>query len=172
MRRIAEALVHPALARGDGDSWLAPQPVERNADLAPVAGAYAVGNDVGEVAGIAQVEGGLGDADVRFDAYEGDARSGGEFGGDGGDEHGELGLIVGSRREEGGDGRDGGAELGRGLGGCVDGDGQELGVGEELDGGGDAVRFWFVSRWVVMPRGLVLTGVGGEARLTCCRIRR
>lgn len=91
------------------------------------------------MAGVAEVEGGLGDADVGFDADEGDAGSGLEDGGEGGDEHGELCLVVGRLGEEFGDGGDGGAEFGGGLGGCVDGDGEILGVGEELDGGGDAV---------------------------------
>lgn len=91
------------------------------------------------MAGVAQVEGGLGDADVGLDADEGDSGLRFELGGDGGDEHGELGLVVGRGGEEVGDGGDGCAELGGGLGCCVDGDGEGLGVGEELDGGGDAV---------------------------------
>lgn len=97
------------------------------------------------MAGVAQVEGGLGDADVGLDADEGDAGLRLELGGDGGDEHGELGLVVGRGGEEVGDGGDGCAEFGGGLGCCVDGDGEGLGVGEEFDGGGDAVCFGVVS---------------------------
>lgn len=94
------------------------------------------------MAGVAQVEGGLGDADVGLDADEGDAGLRLELGGDGGDEHGEFGLVVGRGGEEVGDGGDGCAELCGGLGCCVDGDGEGLGVGEEFDGGGDnAVEF-------------------------------
>lgn len=140
MGRIAQALVHPALGGADGDAGLAAQAIEGDADLCAVAGADAVGDDVGEVASVAEVEGGLGDADVGLDADDCDAGLGRELGGDGGDEHGEFGLVVGRGGEEGGDCRDGWAELGRGLGCCVDGDGEGLGVCEEFDGGGYAEK--------------------------------
>lgn len=92
------------------------------------------------MARVAQIQRRLRDANVRLDADEGDARARREAGGDGGDEHGELGLVVDFGDAEHVDnGGDGGAQLGGGLGGCVDGDGEVLGVGEELDGGGDAV---------------------------------
>lgn len=91
------------------------------------------------MAGVAQVQRRLRDANVRLDADEGDARAGREAGGDGGDEHGELCLVVDfGDAEHVGDGGDGGAQLGGCLGGCEDGDGEVLGVGEEFDGGGDA----------------------------------
>lgn len=157
MRRIAQALVHPALARRHGDARLAPQPVQRDANLAPVAGADAVGDDVGEVAGVAKVKRRLGDANVRLDADEGDARSGGQRRGNGGDQHRKLRLVVGGRGQQGGDGGHGRAELGRRLRGGVDGDGEVLGVGEQLDGGGDA--FWLLADALVM----VLT-TDGETR--------
>lgn len=60
-----------------------------------------------------RVESGLGDADVRLDADQHDGGVGRELGGDGGDEHGELGFVgVGAAErggEEGREGRHGGA---------------------------------------------------------------
>lgn len=92
------------------------------------------------MAGVAQVEGGLGDADVRLDADEGDLRGcGGELGGDGGDEHGEERLVVvWGGGQEGREGGDGWAKFGGGLGGGDDGDGEGVGKGEELLGCGYA----------------------------------
>lgn len=140
MRGIPHTLIHPALTRRDGDAWLAPQPIQGDADLLGIARAHAIGNDVHLVAGVAQVKGRLGDADVRLDADEGDLRRrGGEGGGDGGDEHGEEGLVVvRGGGEEGREGGDGWAELGGGLGGGDDGDGEGVGEGEEFLGCGYA----------------------------------
>lgn len=132
VRGIAQALVHPALASGDDDTRLGAQPVEGDDDLCPVAAAHAVGNDVGGVAGVAQVQGRLGDADVRLDADEGDARGGLEGGGQLGHHHGELCLVDLLGGDEAGQGGHRGAELGGRLGGCVDGDGGCLGKGEQL----------------------------------------
>lgn len=92
------------------------------------------------MARVTQVQRCLCDANMRLDADEGDTRTGSEAGGDGGDEHGELGLVVDfGDAEHVGDGGDGGAQFGGCLGGCIDGDGDVLGVGEEFDGGCDAV---------------------------------
>lgn len=90
------------------------------------------------MAGIAKVQGRLGDADVGFDADEGNARARGELGGELGDEHREFGLVEGCGGEEGGEGGDGRTEFGGRLGGCVDGDVEGLGEGEEFGCGGDA----------------------------------
>lgn len=148
-RRIPQALVHPALGRGDDDAGLGAQAVERNDHLGAVAAAHGVGNDVRDVAAVAQVEGGLGDADVRLDADEGDARPRRQGFLKGGDEHGELGLVVGRAGEEAGEGGDRRAELGDGLGGCVDGHVERFGEVEELgrrgyaDGAFVSVFFFF-----------------------------
>lgn len=138
MSGIPDALVHPALARRHGDALLGPQPVEGDENLARVAAAHAVGDDVHAVPGVAQVERRLRDADVRLDADEGDGRSRGEMGRQLGREHGELGLVEGRGGEQLGDGRDGGAEFGDGLGCGVDGDGKGVCEGDELAGGEDA----------------------------------
>ena len=143
---VAQALVHPALTRSDDDTRLGSQAVQRDDHLAPVAAADGVGEHIGHVPGVAQVEGRLGDADVRLDADEGDARARGQGGGELGHEHGELCLVEGRGGEEGGEGGDGRAQLGDGLGGGVDGDGQGRGEGEELGRGGDAVGTAGVSR--------------------------
>lgn len=87
MRRVPHALVHPALARRDGDAGLGAQPVQRNAHLAGVAAGHAVGEHVHPVSGIAQVQRRLGDADVGLDADEGDLGARGEVGSHAGDEH-------------------------------------------------------------------------------------
>lgn len=70
---IADNLVHPALARGDDNARLRAQPGERERDFLAVAAADGVGEDKDAVAGAGGVEGGLGDADVGFDADEDDA---------------------------------------------------------------------------------------------------
>lgn len=142
VRRIPHALVHPALGRGDDDAGLRAQAVERDDHLGPVAAAHGVGNDVRDVAPVAQVEGGLGDADVGLDADEGDARLRRQGFLQGGDEHGELGLVVGRASEEAGEGGDGRAELGDRLRGCVDGHVERFGEVEEFGRRGyDAVEF-------------------------------
>lgn len=134
VRGIPQALVHPALARGDAHTRLGAQPVEGHDNLLPVAAADAVGNDVDAVAGVAQVDCGLGDANVRLDADEGNGRLGLELGDELGHQHGELGLVNRGRLEVCGDAGDGRAELGCRLGGCVDGDGGVLGKRQELLG--------------------------------------
>lgn len=156
---------------------LGAQPVEGDDDLCPVAAADGVGNDVGEVACVAEVQGGLGDADVGLDANEGDARGGRQGGGQRGDEHGELGLVVRRRGEERGERGDGRAELGGRLGGCVDGDVDGVGEGEQLGGGGYTGRgvsffFFFVVVVVVDERGRGGEREGGRGGRTCCRTRR
>lgn len=100
MAAIANNLIHPALARRDGDARLGPQPRQGDANLRRVAAAHAVGDDVHAVALIPQVERRLGDADVALDPDEGDGRFGGQLGEDGGDGHAELGLVVRRRREQ------------------------------------------------------------------------
>lgn len=136
---VADGLVHPALAGSHGDAGFGAEAVECDGDLGGVGAADGVGDDVDAVSRVAEVEGGLGDADVALDAHEGDGRGGGELGRDGGDVHRELGLVVGRRGEEGGQLSDGRAELGDRLGGGVDGDGEVVGEDEELLGCEDAV---------------------------------
>lgn len=138
VRRVAQALIHPALARRNADARLSAKPVERDDNLLPVAAADAICNNVDVVAGVAQVNGGLGDANVRLDAHERNGRLGLELGGELGDQHGELGLVNGRGGEVGGDAGDGRAQLGGGLGGCVNGDGGVFGKREELFGCGYA----------------------------------
>ncbi len=145
MRRVAEALVHPALARRDGDAGLGAQAVEGDDDLLAVAAADAVGNDVDGVAGVAQVQRRLGDADVRLDADEGDLGGSREVGRERGHQHRELGLVNRRRGQVRGDGGHGRAQLGGRLRRCVDRHGRGLGKGEELLGGGDAVVVVVVS---------------------------
>jgi len=65
--RIAHTLIQPTLARAH-DGTLVSQARERNGNFFFVAAADAVGDDVDAVAVAEQIEGGLGDADVRFDA--------------------------------------------------------------------------------------------------------
>jgi hypothetical protein len=158
VRSIANTLVHPTLTRRNSDALFGAQPRQRNADLARVARRHAVGDDVDVVAGVAQVERRLGDADVRLDADEGDLRGRDELGGDGRDEHGEAGLVVRRRGEQVGDGGDGWAELGRGLGGCYDGDGEGFGEVDEFLGGEDAGEG---------VRGLAVVVIVGDDDLWC-----
>lgn len=139
MRRIPNTLIHPALTRGDGDALLSPEPVESDDDLARVAAAHAVGDDVHLVAGVAQIQGRLRDADVRLYADQGDGGAGWQDRRQVGCVHGELGLVKGSRGEEVGDGWDGGTKLSDGLGCGVDGDGEAVGELDEFLGGEDAV---------------------------------
>lgn len=140
MCRIPNTLIHPALATRHRDARLCPQPIQRNENLPSVTAADAIGHDVDPVAGVTQVEGGLGDADVGLYSDEGDVGLWGEGGGDGGNVHGESGLVVGWRWEEGVDGGDGSTKFGGGLGCAVDGKGEGVGEGEELLGCEDAVR--------------------------------
>jgi hypothetical protein len=69
---IANALVHPALARGNDDARLSAETVEGDGDLGRVAAADGVGEDVDAMASVAEVEGSLSNADVRLNADEGD----------------------------------------------------------------------------------------------------
>lgn len=140
VRGVAEALVHPALARRDFDARLGAQPVERHDDLLAVAAADAVGDDVDGVAGVAQVERRLGDANVRLDADEGNLRLGGQLGRELGHHHGELGLVDGRRGEVRGDAGDSRAQLGGGLRRYVHGDGGGLGEAKQLLGRENSVH--------------------------------
>lgn len=140
VRRVAQALVHPALARRDVDALLGAQPVERHDDLLPVAAADAVGDDVHRVARVAQVQRRLRDANVRLDADERHLRTGRQVGRQLGHHHRELGLVDGRRAGQvRGDAGHRRAELGGGLRRDVDGHGGGLGKGEQLLGGGDAI---------------------------------
>ncbi len=141
MRRVAQALVHPALARRDGDARLGAQAVQRHDDLLAVAAADAIGDDVDGVAGVTQVQRRLRDANVRLDADERNLRLARQTGSELGHHHGELGLVDGGRGQVRGDAGHRRAELGGRLRGDVHGNGGGLGKGEELLGGGDAVRF-------------------------------
>jgi hypothetical protein len=76
--RVAYALVQPALARAHSGTLMA-QPGEGNGHLLLVAAADAVGHDVDHVAVAEQVEGGLSNADVRFDADDDAGEGRGKF---------------------------------------------------------------------------------------------
>lgn len=94
MRSIANALVHPTLARRDGDAGLGAQAIQGDANLARVARRDAVGEDVDFVAGVAQVKRGLGDTDVRLNADKRDLRRHGQGGSNRRDVHGEARLVM------------------------------------------------------------------------------
>lgn len=147
MGGIAHALIHPALTRRHDHALLGAQAVQRDQHLGPVAATDAVGQHVHAVAGVAQVQRRLRDADVRLDADQRHLRPRGQRGRDGRDVHGELGLVVRRRREQLRQRRDRGAELGWGLHRGVDGDGEGRGEGEELLSGGDAGREVSVGVW-------------------------
>ena len=140
MGRIAQALVHPALAGGDDNAGLRAQAIQGDGDLATVAAADGVGQHVDGVAAVAHVQGGLGDADVRLDAHEGEG--GGrrrQLGPDALDGHAEARLVDGRRGQQRGQRRHRRAQLGGGLRGRVHRDGEVGGEGEELLRGGYAV---------------------------------
>lgn len=84
------------------------------------------------MAGVAEIQGGLSDADVRLDANKGDLRGHGEAGGDGRDEHGEASLIVGGCAEQRCERGDRRAKLGYRLCSRVDRDIEGVGECEEL----------------------------------------
>ena len=129
MRRVPNTFIHPTLTTRHRDPLLRPQPIQRNEHLPSVAAADPIRDNVDPVPRVAQVQRRLCDADVCLYPDQRDVRPRGQRGGDGGDVHGELGLVVGRRGEEGVNGRDRWTELGGGLGGRVDGEGEEFGEG-------------------------------------------
>jgi hypothetical protein len=87
--RIAKTFVQPTLARRHNRPS-SPEPRQRDPDLLRVPTTHAIGDHVHGVAGVQEVQGRLGDADVGFNADEGDLVV---LGGGGG-----LGIRVGRRR--------------------------------------------------------------------------
>lgn len=64
---ISNKFIHEALARSDHGTFM-PQPRQSDGHLLLVAGAYAISNDIYFVSGSEEIECGLGDANVAFDA--------------------------------------------------------------------------------------------------------
>lgn len=141
MRRISHALIHPALTARHGDTLLSTESIQRDNNLVSVAATHSVGNDVDLMAGIAQVNGRLRDADVGFDSDEGDfCVASGQLANELGYHHGELGLVDWGGCEVRGDRWDGWAELGGGLSGAMDRDVGCFGEVEELLSSSDSVE--------------------------------
>jgi len=142
---VAQQLEQQALARGH-NAALARQPGQRHGPLARVAAGHAVLQDVDAVAQPQQIQGGLGDADVGFDADDDHRQRGGRLGGELRDEfrhhHGKRRLVHLGRG--GGIGRQQARHLGHGraqpggvLGRAVDGHVEDFGRFDHLCTRGD-----------------------------------
>jgi hypothetical protein len=76
--RISHAFVDEAFARGDYRSFV-PQSCQRNGDFLLVAAAHSVCDNVDLVSGLEEIDGGLCDADVAFDANDDARERAGDF---------------------------------------------------------------------------------------------